>query len=548
MELTQNPIIDREFRTNLRKWQTFYVRSAFVAGPLPPLMMVGTGSKSPLAARDAFLILSWVQLGFAAFLSPVFTAGTLCSERRKRTLGTLLLSDLSPFEIVRGMFLPRAAYLVMVILASLPVLILWILFGSITWSEILQAQIVIIGVAVLGASIGMFWSALTRGVVTALLGAYATLLLLLGAGPVLSGLLVPLGLSELLGYFPNPVQVLAELFSVEVAFGMVTGSGWRWAACSVLTLLPVVPFLMGASALLHPYRYERLRDRAREHYRRLSRLLDWPKALFPFLDKETAGRFANPIAWRELYTSAWFGFRGMVFITSVLAVLSLPVWMITFSAWKPLWLHQVVVGMELYFIGLATTVVSASSITQERETLSMDVLLTTPVRPQTVVGGKLFALTLTFWIPLALPFLHLAFFSLFGLLNPATPLIFLVLAPAVVLFYAAQGLFISTGARSLLGAQALAIVAYHSWLAVGLLGVTVMPHLWFLVLPASPFAFALQGIQAGPMVEAEQALIAVNAASAFLLFLLSMPGAVFTVMMVGKMLSVLSDRFYRFIR
>jgi hypothetical protein len=135
-----------------------------------------------------------------------------------------------------------------------------------------------------------------------------------------------------------------------------------------------------------------------------------------------------------------------------------------------------------------------------------------------------------------------------GYINPATPLIFLVAAPMAVLFYCMQGLFASTGSKSLLGAQALSIVALHTWLAMGLLGVTIAPHLWFIALPASPLPFALQGIQAGPVVEAGESLIMVREASTFLLFLLSMPGAVFTVMVVGKMLSVLNERFYRFLR
>ncbi|MHC4778326.1 MAG: ABC transporter permease [Planctomycetota bacterium] len=374
MSITANPIIEREFRVNLKKWQIYLVRSAFVLSLIPPLLMVGTGGASALAAREAFLVLMWVQLGCAVFLAPVFTAGTLCSERRKRTLGTLLLSDLSALEIVRGMFLPRAAYLTMVILGSLPVLILWILFGSITWTEIIQAQVVIIAVAILGASVGMFFSAITKTVVTALLCSYVTLILLLGAGPVMTRVAMLMGFMPETAFFPNPIEILADLLSVAGALGEVRGTDWRWATGTVLCLVPVLPFLGAASRLLHPFRYERMRARARRLADRFSFLMDWPRYIFPFLEKETAGRFANPIAWRELYTSAWFGFRGAVLLTGVMVVISIPVWVATLSSWKSLWLHQLVVGAELYFITLAATVVSASSVSQEKETLSLDVL------------------------------------------------------------------------------------------------------------------------------------------------------------------------------
>jgi hypothetical protein len=369
----RNPIIEREFRTNLRRFRTYFVRSAFVVALVPPLLMVGMGKQSALGTREAFLVLMWVQIGTVVFLSPVFTAGTLSLERRKRTLGTLLLSDLTPWEIVSGTFLPRAAYLVMVILSALPVLFLWIIFGSITGSEILASQVVVLSVAILGASMGIFWSSLTEKAVPALLGSYVSLVMLLGAGPLISRALAAAGLWGVESALPTPLEVMSELFSLEGALSAGGSSAWRWALCAVLFLAPAVPLLAGASWFLHPYRFERLRARTGVLAEGIGKIIDWRRWRIRFLEKQTVGRFANPIAWKELYASRWLGFRGLIFLTVAVSAVSIPVWGFTWSHWEDIRLHQIVVGAEFYLVCIAATIISASSIVQEKETLSLDV-------------------------------------------------------------------------------------------------------------------------------------------------------------------------------
>ena len=61
-----------------------------------------------------------------------------------------------------------------------------------------------------------------------------------------------------------------------------------------------------------------------------------------FLEKQAVGRFANPIAWKELYASRWLGFRGIVLFTGFVCLASIPVWIATLSHWRNLWLHQIV--------------------------------------------------------------------------------------------------------------------------------------------------------------------------------------------------------------
>lgn len=546
--MTGNPIVEREFRTNLRRSRTYLVRTAYVLALLPALLLVGAGRRTPLGTREAFLVLIWLQLATVVFLAPVFTAGVLSSERRRRTLGTLLLSELEPWQIVTGTFLPRAAYLVMVILAAVPVLILWIIFGSITGLEILASQGVILSVAVLGAAVGLFWSSLTEKAISALLASYATLMIVLALGPLAGALAGAVRLEDAAGPLPNPVGVLAEIFSVRGALTTGGIASWRWIACAALFLVPVPALLWAAGRFIHPFRYEKVVAGARAAVEAASRAFGRSRLRLAFLDRPTTQRFANPIAWKELYAARWFGLRPVFLGTTALALAAPPLWILTWSWWDSAWLHQVVVGLETYVVLLAVTMVSASSVSQEKETLSLDVLLTAPIRPHLIVDGKWYALALLFSIPLALPFGHLAFFTLVGRINPASPLVFLVCGPTAVLFFAALGLFLSTGARSVLGAQALSLAGLHAFLALGLLGLTVVPHVWFLFPPAGFFPLVLQAVRPGYAVKHADPLLRLVPLDVFGLFLLSLPGALLAFLAAGKLRSVLKERFYGFLR
>ncbi|GEM_PF-2716409 len=540
-----NPIVEKEFRTHLRRFRTFGVRSGYVASLVLPLFLVGQNATA-LETREAFLILLWIQLGLIVFLAPVFTAGSLNTERRRRTLGTLLLTDLSVTEIVNGTFVPRAAYLVMVVLSALPVLILWIIFGSISWVEILVSQLIVLSVGILGTSVGLFWSACTERSLAALTGSYATLGALFGAGPVLGALFAVLGVEGLRP--PTPPDVLSEMFSIEGALAAGSGAWGRWTLCAGLFLLPVFPFLRGASYFLDPFHYGRFRKRLETLVSRARAALQVSRRLLPGLEQSAPEGVFQPVAWRDLFASARFGLVSVVSGTAALLLLSLPLWFATWSFWENLWAHQIVLGSAFYLICFGATILASTSVAQEKETRTLDILLTAPIRPQAVLKGKMYALTLLFWIPLAVPLLHILFFTAAGRLSPATLLIFAAAAPTLVAFFTALGLFVSVAARSVLGAQTMGLIAMHACLLPGLLGIAVVPHPWFLLLPACPFPFAFQGVRPGPAALPGSALLPLGDFDPFLLFILALPGVAFTALLTGRILNVLKERFYSFVR
>ena len=66
------------------------------------------------------------------FITPGLTAGAISTEREKQTLSILLTTSQSSFQIISGKLLSSIAFLLLLIVAGLPIYSLVFLFGGIS--------------------------------------------------------------------------------------------------------------------------------------------------------------------------------------------------------------------------------------------------------------------------------------------------------------------------------------------------------------------------------------------------------------------------------
>jgi ABC-type Na+ efflux pump permease subunit len=200
--------------------------------------------------------------------------------------------------------------------------------------------------------------------------------------------------------------------------------------------------------------------------------------------------------------SRGLGLRGIAWIAAAGTLLQVPFWILTWDWWKDLRNHQAAVGFELYLVGLGATIAAVSSVVQEKESKSMEILLTAPVQPRAIAWGKFYALALSLCALLAMPLAHVCFFAAIGYLSLATPVAFVALVPGAMAFFVAQGLYLSVIARQLVSAQVAGLLAYHAWLVAG----AVCPCLLFF-LPSMLGWFVAFGIAPGPRLEVFTGLV-----------------------------------------
>ena len=137
------PIFNVELLTSARRPRYFVVRTIYASALLVVLWINYEGhgqltsgyqaTASQMAQRAAtfFAMFSFIQLIAILLAGPAMIAGTIATERERRTIEYLFASQLSNAEIVLGKLAARLLHLLYLVAAGLPVLSMAMLMGGI---------------------------------------------------------------------------------------------------------------------------------------------------------------------------------------------------------------------------------------------------------------------------------------------------------------------------------------------------------------------------------------------------------------------------------
>ena len=166
-QLSLGPVFAYEWITSTRRWQSYAVRSCFVAALLSALYVVRLKTTPPAAtvlrglaqmAEQFFLAVSGTQLALVLLVAPAATAGAICLDRTRGTLSHMMMTDLSDGEIVLGKLAARLVPVLGLLACLVPMMELLALLGGVDPAALLGGFVVSLGVAVLGCSLAMFFS------------------------------------------------------------------------------------------------------------------------------------------------------------------------------------------------------------------------------------------------------------------------------------------------------------------------------------------------------------------------------------------------------
>lgn len=213
------PMVVRELRVRSRRSATVYAR----VGAAGIVMLIGVLLAVSLRSAGRWVVGSFVYDALAMLLL-VFcmvegarnSAGIICEERREGTLGFLFLTDLSGVDVLLGKLAGAALHAIYAVLATVPVLMLLLLLGGITWAEVFRAAFVCLSALALSLVIGAAVSSIAREPIGSTLISLAVLLVISMGPPV--------------------VDSLWQYWS---------GTGWRPASSGVALVSPVVAMEMG---------------------------------------------------------------------------------------------------------------------------------------------------------------------------------------------------------------------------------------------------------------------------------------------------------------
>lgn len=142
---------------------------------------------SSLIGMAIFSVLSILQIVLVSVIAPAFTAGQISLEREKQTLDLLVTTPLRPGAIVVGKLATALAFVVLMVLAAIPISGLVLMYGGAQVPDILRQQAVLLATAIGFGSVGIFASALMKRTQSATVVTYCAVLgAILGSAMIFS--------------------------------------------------------------------------------------------------------------------------------------------------------------------------------------------------------------------------------------------------------------------------------------------------------------------------------------------------------------------------
>lgn len=194
--MMMNPVLSRELRERMRTGRAFVVVGIFLLLLTLTAYLVYQGSsttgdistdlaRQTRLGRDLYEWVLFVMLALVLFFVPALTAGAIAGERERQTLLPLQVTLLRPRSILVGKVLAGTSFMLLLLFASLPVMMVAYLLGGIRPLDGLKGVGIICVIAILLTLMVTALSALTRRVQTATLLAYGFTALLVLLGPLL---------------------------------------------------------------------------------------------------------------------------------------------------------------------------------------------------------------------------------------------------------------------------------------------------------------------------------------------------------------------------
>ncbi|MGH9280267.1 MAG: ABC transporter permease [Acidimicrobiales bacterium] len=198
--MTVNPVLERELRQRLRgraAWVVLFLYLAVLGvilklvydvaaqpGVLVPLSDAQTAST---VGRSIFHWLLFFMLGLICFIVPGLTAAAIAGERERQTLIPLQVTLLGARSIVYGKLVASLAFVVLLLIAALPLVSVSFLLGGVDVVEVAKGMAMLLVVAVAIACLSLACSSAFGRTQTATVAAYGIVAALVIGTPIAYG-------------------------------------------------------------------------------------------------------------------------------------------------------------------------------------------------------------------------------------------------------------------------------------------------------------------------------------------------------------------------
>jgi ABC-2 type transport system permease protein len=189
-----NPVMLKELRGRMRGVRAFVVLTVYLGlmsgfTLLLYLIYVPINQQSGSAAagqigRVLFIGIVGIEMLLIIFIAPAFTAGAITGERERQTYDLLRTTLLPSPSFVIGKLESALGYILLLLLAAIPLQSIAFLFGGVTESELILSFVILTVTAITLGTVGIFFSAIAPRTLSASVRAYTTTLVATFGAPL----------------------------------------------------------------------------------------------------------------------------------------------------------------------------------------------------------------------------------------------------------------------------------------------------------------------------------------------------------------------------
>jgi len=414
-----NPILVRVVMAGGRRVSHLWIRVGYL-GILMAAMAIaaltllsgGAGSLADMS-KNATQVFKWVslaQLTMVCVIAPIFAASAITQEKNSQTFNILLTTPLTNGQIVLGSLLSRLYFVLVLLGAGVPLFCIMMVYGGVTGDKIALAILLAACTAALTSSLAIAISVIKIGTGRTIFSFYLAIAIYLFAIDALAGwtaLIPPEAvpapgqderMSWLAAFHPFLAMKVSEGTTPAPPLGAVAHYGFPmkyWVAYPqysyiVMTILASMGLIFSCLFFVRrsqkegePTLFNRLFARGGEGGDGGAERTRKPRHVG-----------ANPVAWREAHTrvaagGGWFIRYGLLALGLILAVVVL-IYYLSGNA-TPAQVRPWICGMvevELLIALFIATTTAATSMTREKESNTLSLLLCTPITSRQIIWGK----------------------------------------------------------------------------------------------------------------------------------------------------------------
>ena len=227
--LIRNPITIKELRSRMRGGRAFVLLTihvlllsvivALIYGSFALSSTTAFGPDSRDAGKVIFGSVIIIETFVVLFVAPAFTAGAISGEKERQTYDILRTTLLSARHMVRGKLLSALSYVILLLIAAIPLQSVAFFLGGVSVEEVVISQLMLMVGAVTFCTMGLYFSSVMRSTLAATVTTLTLGLFLTAGIPMLVGIFTSF-LGPFLFGFSSPswtVQAALIYFGIGLA-------------------------------------------------------------------------------------------------------------------------------------------------------------------------------------------------------------------------------------------------------------------------------------------------------------------------------------------